>query len=934
MSADSSEDTPRAFLERPFEIATTWVTRYPATTLAIALSLAIAAIALSYAKLGYRTSRLDLLDPKSDYNQRWIEYINEFGDEDDAVVVVEGADRDAVVPVLKEVSQALSRETDLFHAVLHEVNLSKVQAKGLHYLAPNDLLGVEDFLQTAQPVIVGEWSQLSLGHVTAGMCARLDGLRAQGATAPAQQLLPEIERLADSLHVALEKPGGYQSPWPAMPQSFATLSELSSEYLLTKEGQLGFVLLRIAPGSDGFARGSEATDRLRDLIGQLAAKHPDVRIGLTGLPIMENDEMRASQNSMFWASLISFGGVGLLFIAGFGGMRHAILANLVLLLGMAWSFGYVTLTVGHLNILSVSFTVTMIGIGIDYGVHYIARYMEIRQTVRATDRALIATSRGIGPAITTGAITTAVSFFCAGLTDFVGVAELGIIAGGGILLCAVAELLVLPAAVVLVDRLPWAQRMPNPLPMHLWINPLMRRPVLTLTVTLSFTGVALFGLTRLWYDHNLLNMQPVGLESVELERKLLEECNQSMWYALTMADSREELLALKAKYLELDSVDRTEEIASMLPTELDEKRPIIVRIHDQLADLPERPPLIPVDRPDHLGRMLGRLQSSVAEIKPGAAAARKLEQVRDILRRLPAAECTARATQFQQQMAGDLLTRLHVLAGMSSPEPPRLEDLPASLVHRFVGHNGRHLLKIYGKGNIWDMEALSKFVADVRRVDPNATGNPLQAYEASIEMKRSYEHAAIYALLVNLSVLYFGFRSIRYTFLAMLPVGLGMLMMFGLMGLFNIPLNPANTIVLPLILGIGEDYGVHILHEFREQKGRYKMSQSIAVAVMVDSLTTIVGFGALMIASHQGLQSLGRVLIIGVSCCLFTAMVMLPALLTLISWNRQDGSAEEQPPVKRGSSTPLRRRDAAEFPAPGGQWNPNWQIATDRAAVD
>ena len=137
-----------------------------------------------------------------------------------------------------------------------------------------------------------------------------------------------------------------------------------------------------------------------------------------------------------------------------------------------------------------------------------------------------------------------------------------------------------------------------------------------------------------------------------------------------------------------------------------------------------------------------------------------------------------------------------------------------------------------------------------------------------------------------MGVLVLDFKSLRYALLAALPLGVGVLQMFGLLGVLDIPLNPANLIALPLILGIGVDYGVHIVHEFREQKGPYRMSPGTAVAVLVDALTTLVGFGSLMIASHQGLQSLGRVLTLGVTCCLFTSLIMLPALLTWITRNR------------------------------------------------
>jgi predicted RND superfamily exporter protein len=261
-------------------------------------------------------------------------------------------------------------------------------------------------------------------------------------------------------------------------------------------------------------------------------------------------------------------------------------------------------------------------------------------------------------------------------------------------------------------------------------------------------------------------------------------------------------------------------------------------------------------------------------------------------------------------MAGDLLSRLHILKSISNPEPPALSDLPESLVDRFVGQNGKHLLKIYGRGDIWDTTALRRFVADVRSVDPHVTGNPLQAYEASLEMRRSFQEAAIYALLVIIGVLVLDFKSLQHAILAALPLAVGVLQTFGLLGLLDIPLNPANLIALPLILGIGVDYGVHIVHEFRESRGPYRMSPGTAVAVLVDALTTLVGFGSLMIASHQGLQSLGRVLTLGVTCCLFTSLIMLPAALSWMTRHRkQPLPADPRLPLESApaETVPLRR---------------------------
>jgi len=836
--------------------------------------------------LGYKSSRLDLLNPKSEYNRLWIEYINEFGDEDDAVLVVEGPGRDEIVPVLAELSGALGQEKRLFHAILHEVDLTKIRAKGLHYVPKDQLQAIVHFLDDALPITGGEWSRLQVGKLVGGMTQLVQAAAAGMPGVDVNSAIAQLDRTATGLLAQFGPTPRYQSPWPGMPGMLATLSEFGTEYLVTPEGKMGFVLLRIAVNKDELARGSEAVDALRELITQTTARHPHVKIGLTGLPIMENDEMRASQSSMFWGGLLSFIGVVIVVIAGFGGVRHALMANVVLLIGTAWAFGYAALVVGHLNILSITFTATLVGVGIDYGTYYVSRYMQMRREGHACEAALLRTTKVAGPAIITGAMTTVAAFFATGTASFTGIAELGIIAGGGILLCALAQLFVLPALVRVVDESSWGNRFPKPLPVHTGIGLLMKAPRSLMILAVLVTVVAGTGAHRLWYDYNLLNMEPEGLESVNLEHRLLTECGQSMWYALSVAETREQLLERKAKFSELKSVERTEEIASYLPVDDSETHAAIATISSRLASLPERPPLIGIDAPEELGAVLAQAQDLAARTKDGADCARHLEQLRQAMRGLPAADCYAKLSQFQQQMAGELLSRLHILRSVANPESPQLADLPTSLVSRFVGQHGKYLLKIYGVGDIWNMDSLSKFVHDVRRVDPKATGNPLQAYECSLEMKRSYEQATLLSLIIIMGVLYFDFRNLFHCALAAIPQFMGIAITLGLLGYMNTPLNPANLIAVPMILGIGVDYSVYIVHEWLEQKGRYRMTAGTAIAVTVDAMTTLIGYGSLLIASHRGLQSLGRVLTIAVTFCTLMSVVALPAFLTWISRKR------------------------------------------------
>jgi hopanoid biosynthesis associated RND transporter like protein HpnN len=851
---------------------------------------AVAAGVFTAQSLGYKVSRTDLLDPDSEYNKLWIDYIAEFGADEDAVVVVEGPSRTAVIRALEEVSAEVARNGELFRSVLHEVDLSRIRAKGLHYLSPADLAEIDRFIERTRPILEGGWAQLSVTTMVGGLAGQMVAGAPTVTKPDREDPTAALERYSESLVAGLEaiarpaegSAADYISPWPGMPDSLSTLRDLSSEHLLAKDGRLGFVLLRLAKASGGFAGASAATDELRRLIRVVGDRHPDVTIGLTGLPVMEDDEMRASQQSMVWASGLSLAAVALVIIAGFGGVRHALMANGVLVIGMAWAFAWATASVGHLNILSVTFTVTMIGVGIDYGTYYIGRYLELRRRGLDCESALLETSASVGPGILTGAITTAVAFFAAALTSFVGVAELGLIAGGGILLCCLAELLVLPAVVAVVDRGPLGRRIPVPVPVHAWLAPIFRYPRFVALAAMAGTMAVASGLHDLGYDHNLLNMQPDGLESVEIEKKLLAECDQSVWYALSIADSRAELLDRKERLQALPSVERVDEIASLLPVDEDLKRPLIERIQMRLATLPERPPEIPLDRLDQVGETLAWAQTEASK-RPGALrTAWHLERARDALRHLGPEECARALAMFQQRSAGELLSRLHALAGVADPEPPSLADLPPSLVERFVGQSGKHLLKIYGRGDIWDFAALETFVKDVRSVDPRATGNPLQAYEASLEMKRSYEQAALYALVVILAVLWLDFRSITHSVLAALPLAVGLGQTLGLMGLVGIDLNPANLIGIPLILGIAVDYGVHIVHDYLERPGPYAISASTANSVLVDALTTILGFGALMVASHRGLESLGRVLTLGVTTCTVTSLVLLPAILSLL----------------------------------------------------
>ncbi len=907
MTADATTSPDHASLARPLRAVTGWVLRRPWLTLLALLAATLVCGWYAATHLGFRTSRLHLINPDSEFNRRWINYIDEFGDEDDLIVIVRGDSPRHVPAVMEYVGSRLVKDNPGLRDVFWKIDLANLRAKGLHYLPPETLEQTRRFLGRLQPVLEGDWSRLSLARL-------LDDLRRE-ATFRLEQGdaggLVEVERLIASLAQAVERPEVYRSPWPEAPEGEQVPHE-GPAYLLTGENRIGLILLRINEADGGFTSGADTIDLLR---GQLAtyrkALPAGIELGLTGLPVMETDEMRASQETMATASLVSLIGVSLLFWASFGGWRHMVLSVVALGIGMVWAFAFATAAVGHLNILSVSFAVILIGLGIDFSIHYCARYLQLRSAGQNRDRAVLGTAMGVGPGIVTGVLTTAVAFYMASLTEFTGVAELGVIAGGGIVVCGIAALVGLPMLIRLADRRGSIEHI-QPLAVAGWLDPLMRRPRLALVASLSITAACGVGMSQLWYDHNLLNLQPEDLESVVWEHRLLNETNQSCWYALSVADTPEELLARERLFQQLDCVERTEQVASLLVSEGPGKQEMIGRIAESLGPLPSRPPLVPLPAPGQLDRVLAELADLLDAHAQSASLGQRVEALRQRLAQLPPNAYYATCGQFQQQLVADLWYRLTALQQVSDPEPPTAHELPPELARRFVGREGKLLLKIYAKGSVWDMEALEQFVIAVRSVDPQATGKPLQTFEASRQMERCYRQAAYYALAAIFVLLLIDFGSIRDTLLAMLPLAAAMVQLFGLLGAFGIPLNPANIVVLPLILGIGVDDGVHVVHDFRRQGGRYRISNSTAGSILLTSLTTMVGFGSLMIADHRGIESLGKVMVLGSLTCWFSSIIILPCILRLVSLHEEARRIRlPVPPVAPVAATAVVHRHAA-----------------------
>jgi hopanoid biosynthesis associated RND transporter like protein HpnN len=885
------------------------VCRFPVLVLAVAAFLALASAGGAAAFLQYQTERTDLVNPHKDYQERWHKFVNEFGGEEDVVVLVKGADSNQMQMALDTLAARIAEHPDRFDRLFYKVDLRGLRNRALMFLPTETIEPIRENIRTMSLLLEFgplSWQNLSLQSLVREAHLRADMLTAGQPLKPGdEQFFAQLKSISSAARASLANPADYRNPWGSlMAQPVGQDSKQLDEpqYFFSGDKTLAFLLVRPIKETGSFTGSRKSIDLLREIVASTGPEFAGLDIGLTGIPVLENDEMTAAQHDTTYASWLAIVGVTLLFFLVYRGVYYPLLTVGTLLVGTAWAMGWLTLTVGHLNILSATFAVMLFGMG-DYGVLWVMRYEQARRSGMDVRSALLHTTTHVAVGNLTAAMTTALAFYAAMLADFKGVAELGWVAGSGVLLCAFACFTVLPALLILFDRREISTGEVIPIGTAAgWLPGLSRRPRGVALGGLALTACAVGFIFRLGYDHNLLHLQPRGLASVNWQMTLIEHTAGASWHALCSTATPQEALALKARFEKEPRVERVVEIASLVPPDQKQKVHLLADIQHRLRRLPVRGERIPHAAPN-AHEMLGELNELIQQLGPLAARCpqpllgelrQALTGLHDYLAATPLDEFTgARLAAFDEHLSRDLADDLLRLRDVSTPAPITLADLPPPLRERFVGKSGRWLVEVFAKENVreslWDFGPLEAFCKDVRRVDPEATGQPFATVEGLKAMKNGFQWAGLYAFLAIVTVLLADFRSPWHVIIALTPLAMGLVLALGIMGLFGLPLNPANMIALPLILGVGVDNGVHLLHDYliRRRDGLKTVSYPIGRGVLVKGMTTMIGFGTLMASSQRGLAGLGLVLTLGVGCCLLASLVFLPAALQVIGLGKR-----------------------------------------------
>jgi len=877
--------------------------RRPLVTTAISLLLAVAGVTYTLHTLSFRTSGRDLLPQNAGYIVRYNQYARDFGELEDIVIVIEARTFEAAKAYAARLVHELRVSPIKFPRVTYRVDPQRFEGRQLLYLPTEQLKEVRDRIFDYQEFMESFAGDPSLARLVEGANAAMasafvSNLFDLGLEKGGGENTRFLQLVLDQISDRLDRPTPYRSPWGTL----FSLGERPADagYFLSDDKSLLFALVETPRSDKGSFTGDRyAIEVIRGVIAKLKPDFPNVQAGVTGGPVLSNDEMTAAFEDSSIATVIAFALTLLVMMLAFWRVGKPLLMLVVLAVTLAWSMGIIALTVGHLTIFSVMFISIVIGIGIDYGIYFLFRYEEEIFLGRNLKDALQLTAARTGPGMLIGALTAGFTFYVLMLTDFRGIQELGFIAGTAILMAWLGMITLFPALLMLVDR-HHAERPRHQAPrahaierMHVPVlDRITSYPKTVLTAAGIATVASLGAVPFVGFDYNLLNLQAKGTESVLWEKRILATTGRSGFNGLASATTLEELRKKQEAFEKLPSVSDVDSVLRVIPDNQQEKIGIVKTFAPIVAPVRVgRSSPVDIER---LSRALGELERrlDIFATEAGDKLPKDLKDLRAktaaLLKTLKTADrevVEPALSHLQSQLYRDFTSKFFDLQRNLNPRPVVLADVPEEIQRKFIGKRGNFLLQIHPRVDIWEREGARTFVRELRSVDPDVTGAPIITYEAIGYMERAYYQGTIYAFLVVGILSFLMIRRVKETLLALLPLVLALLWTIGLMRVFGIQFNMANVWGLPLIIGASAEFGLNVMVRYLEGRdhGGPLVARSTVMAVALSGVSTMVGFGSLMIARHQGIYSLGLLLTLGSACGLFASLAVLPVILRLIT---------------------------------------------------
>ena len=842
-------------------------TQFPWPIIVLALVAAASAAVYSARHFAINTDVNKLISRELDWRQREAEFEKAFpGHFGSTLVVIDAPTAEYASRAAAELGTKLKAQPQLFRSV-NDIGGSEFFARnGLLYRPTEDVASFAKGLGQAAPLVGTLVGDPSLRGLTRTLSLGLIGV---------QSKLTTLDALARPLSMASTTIEGVLAGRPA---SFSWQAMLNGQDPGPADLRR---LIEVRPVLDFSALqpGQVSSKAIRQAASDLQLdKKYQARVRLTGSVPMADEEFATVQDGALENAIGTVITVLVILWLALKSARIIVAVFINLVVGLALTAALGLMMVGALNMISVAFAVLFVGLGVDFGIQFSVRYRAERHDVPELAPALVQAAEKIGVPLTLAAAAVAAGFLSFLPTDYRGVSELGQIAGVGMLIAYVTSITLLPALITVLN--PTGEAEPigysalAPIDRFLQVH---RVPVIVGTLAVAVLGAPL--LYYLTFDFDPIHLRSPKTESISTLLALGGDPQAGSNSVNIITASLDEATSAADRLRTLPQVLEVKTLLSFVPQDQDKKLGLIRDLNRQLGPALQKPgsskPPTDADNIAALNGMADQL-NKIAGNTTGAGADAAKRLAADAVKLAQANEETrARA---QNAFIAPLETGIAQLRGFLTAQQISRDNLPAALKQLWVTPDGRARVEVAPKGDTNDTEVLRSFARAVLAVYPNATGGPISILESSRTVVRAFLEAGFYALVSIAILLWIVLRRFGDVLLTLVPLLLAGVVTLEICVLIDMPLNFANIIALPLLLGVGVAFKIYYILAWRS--GRTNLLQSsLTRAVIWSALTTATAFGSLWLSQHPGTSSMGKLLALSLACTLAAAVLFQPALM-------------------------------------------------------
>ncbi len=839
----------------------------PWTILAGVAALCVWAAVYTAANFAMTTDTAQLISAKTAWRQREAAVDKAFPQGDGQIVVV----IDGATPEIAETSAAaladkLAGRKDIASGVQRPDGGPFFAQNGLLFLSRQEVSDTTSQLITAQPVLGPLAADPSLRGIADGVSTLMLGVK--GGQTNLNALDPMLKGLAD----AIEKTESGRSvffSWEALMSGQGKASIAPKRRIVLVQARLDFGALE---------PGAKAEDAIHDLARSLRldAAH-GVRVRLTGeTPLSDEEFSSLADRAWLVAGAMLLAVLVMLWLAT-RSVRMLACILITTLAGLVMTMGVGLAAVGRFNLISVAFIPLFVGLGIDFGIQLMVRFRAERLARVGLRTAMERAARHIGGSIAVAAAAIALGFFAFLPTSYVGVSELGVIAGLGMAIALILTMTMLPAMVMLL-RPPEQDLKVG----YVWFAPVdhylatRRKVVLGAFGVSVLVSIALLPLVR--FDFNPLHLKNPKSEAMSTLGDLMHDPQNTPNAIDVLRPSLAQADQAAQKLSKLPEVDQAITLSSFVPEDQPAKLAVIqdasLLLDSAVNPITSKPAPTDAETVQSLTAAAAALRGVPGAPQPGAGDAARLATALDRLASGPASI---------RQKAGETLTAplgalLDQIRNMLAAQPVTQQSLPPELVRSWLAPDGQARVQVFPKGDSNDNRVLVRFAKAVQTVAPDASGGPISIQAAAKTIEGAFIEAGVLSLIAVALLLYLRLRSLKEVAFTLAPVVLSGFLTLATCVVIGQPINFANIIAFPLLFGVGVAFHIYFVLAWRSGETNLLQS-SLARAVLFSALTTGVAFGSLWLSSHPGTASMGKILMISIVWTLVCALLFEPALL-------------------------------------------------------